>query len=206
MSYIPGYHAVYVCSSLRRQVNYLPILLALICPAAWCNVDLAKAALERVSEEIVYDGSYRQIPYPNGDVPAHIGVCTDLVIRSYRSLGIDLQQLVHEDMTSHFNAYPKTWGLQKADSNIDHRRVPNLEAFFSRRGQVLAVSEQARDYQPGDIVSWRLGGALPHIGIVSHQQVPGTQRYYMVHNIGQGPKQEDVLFSYPLHGHYRFQP
>ncbi len=169
-------------------------------------LSLAEAALERTHEEIVYDGSYRQIPYPHGDVPSHIGVCTDVIVRAYRTLGIDLQRLVHEDMTSHFGAYPQFWGLTRADANIDHRRVPNLEVFFHRHGQSFTPTTSAKDYESGDVVSWRLNGTLPHIGIVSHERVPGTERRYVIHNIGRGPEREDVLFKYALKGHYRFAP
>ena len=168
------------------------------------NPELANAARERTYAEVVYDGSYRSIDYPGGDVPSHIGVCTDVVVRSYRSLGIDLQVLVHEDMSENFEAYPQIWGLPRPDPNIDHRRVPNLEVFFARHGTQLSISQNPDDYQPGDIVSWRLGGSLPHIGIVSSQKDPSTHVPLIVHNIGQGPKEEDVLFKYQLHGHYRF--
>ena len=185
-------------------MKILPILFLVAASQANANPELAAAALERTDEEIVYDGSYRNISYPNGDVPRHIGVCTDVVIRSYRSLGTDLQQLVHEDMTRNFEQYPKNWGLHKPDSNIDHRRVPNLEVFFKRQGQPLPVSNDESIYLAGDIVSWRLGGSLPHIGIIGREIVPGTDRRYVIHNIGAGPKREDVLFTYQIHGHYRY--
>jgi uncharacterized protein YijF (DUF1287 family) len=187
-------------------MKIFPILILGFVTNVYAGGELAEAALERIQEEILYDGSYRQIPYPNGDVPSHIGVCTDLVIRSYRSLGTDLQRLVHEDMTRNFERYPQSWGLLKPDSNIDHRRVPNLETFFTRQGHSLSASSDELDYLPGDIVTWRLGGSLPHIGIVGRQIVPGTNRHYIIHNVGRGPKNEDVLFEYPLHGHFRYAP
>ncbi|MEM1411438.1 MAG: DUF1287 domain-containing protein [Pseudomonadota bacterium] len=165
---------------------------------------LVEAARERTQHQVRYDASYRAIDYPGGDVPQNIGVCTDLVVRAYRALEIDLQQRVHEDMTAHFERYPQSWGLTRPDRNIDHRRVPNLERFFERHGQSLAPSSQPQDYQPGDLVTWRLQSALPHIGIVSDQLVPGTERHQIIHNIGQGPREEDVLFAYPIHGHYRY--
>lgn len=168
---------------------------------------LAKAAFDRTLQAITYDGRYFSIAYPNGDVPEHIGVCTDVVIRSYRTLGIDLQQLVHEDMKTHFQDYPANhiWGQSRPDTNIDHRRVPNLETFLSRHGERLATSQNPDDYLPGDIVSWRLAGNLPHIGIISaHRADDGTP--LVIHNIGEGPKLENVLFAYSLTGHYRFQP
>jgi uncharacterized protein YijF (DUF1287 family) len=136
------------------------------------------------------------------------GVCTDVVIRSYRALGIDLQVLVHQDMAANFSAYPskRIWGLTRPDPNIDHRRVPNLQVFFKRHGQTLAVSDRAEAYKPGDVVTWMLPGNLPHIGIVTDEIAPATKRPLVVHNIGQGPRLEDVLFAYPVTGHYRYLP
>jgi uncharacterized protein YijF (DUF1287 family) len=169
---------------------------------------LARAALARTRHQVIYDGSYRTIAYPNGDVPANIGVCTDLVIRSYRAVGVDLQRAVHEDMRRHFSAYPsrRIWGLSRPDPNIDHRRVPNLQVFLARRGEVLPVSDNPNDYRPGDLVTWRLPGNLPHIGIVSGRCLAGGRRPLIVHNIGTGPQLEDVLFRYPITGHYRYLP
>ena len=168
--------------------------------------NLVKSSLERTKHLVIYDGSYRSIDYPMGDVPKSIGVCTDVVIRSYRQLGIDLQQLVHEDMKAHFDEYPDIWGLTRPDTNIDHRRVPNLERFFERHGETLAITDKPQDYKPGDIVSWRLEGGLPHIGIVTDQKSASSDNYLIVHNIGLGPKLEDVLFSYRIVGHYRYLP
>jgi uncharacterized protein YijF (DUF1287 family) len=165
---------------------------------------LVEAAMERLSHRVTYDGSYRGIDYPNGDVPDHLGVCTDLVVRAYRGVGIDLQRAVHEDMTADFDAYPDTWGLDRPDSNIDHRRVPNLQVFFERNGVVLPASREADDYRPGDLVTWMLPGNLPHIGIVSARRSSGGLRPLIVHNIGAGPALEDMLFEYPITGHYRF--
>jgi len=167
---------------------------------------LVDAALERTKHLVVYDGSYRSIDYPMGDVPERIGVCTDVLIRSYRQLGFDLQQLVHEDMRSNFELYPAIWGLTKPDTNIDHRRVPNLERFFERHGKTLDITDNSVDYKPGDIVSWRLQGGLPHIGIVTDQQSEDSDNYMIVHNIGLGPQLEDVLFNYKIVGHYRYLP
>lgn len=169
---------------------------------------LAKAADNRTQQAITYDGRYFAIDYPNGDVPANVGVCTDVVIRSYRALGIDLQQLVHEDMRVNFQLYPakRIWGQSKPDTNIDHRRVPNLETFFGRHGQRLKTTMNPADYLPGDIVSWRLPGSnLPHIGIISaHTSNDVTP--LVIHNIGEGPKLENVLFAYSLTSHFRYQP
>lgn len=166
---------------------------------------LSDAAVERTSHAVRYDPTYFVIDYPGGDVPAEVGVCTDEVIRSYRVLGVDLQQLVHEDMKSNFALYPRKWGLKKPDANIDHRRVPNLMVFFERQGAAQPITDDARDYKPGDVVTWDLSGGLTHIGVVV--AVPSDSdehRLQIVHNIGAGPKMEDVLFNWKITGHYRF--
>jgi hypothetical protein len=167
-------------------------------------VQLVAAAIERTKHDVVYDGSYRRLRYPMGDVPLEIGVCTDLVIRSYRKLGIDLQKEVHEDMSAAFQKYPKKWGLSRPDTNIDHRRVLNLEIFFARKGVEVAVTSNPEDYFPGDLVTWTVGGSLPHIGIVTDKMSSEGERPLIVHNIGAGPKLEDVLFSLPIVGHFRY--
>jgi len=154
----------------------------------------------------IYDGSYRVIAYPMGDVPNDRGVCTDLIVRAYRALRIDLQVLVHEDMKDHFAEYPQAWGLRKPDRNIDHRRVPNLQKFLERAGAKRRVSTAAEDYKPGDLVTWMLPGNLPHIGIISDQSVPGSTRPKVIHNIGAGPVEDDILFLYRITGHYRYLP
>ena len=151
---------------------------------------LVAAAIERTHHTVRYDSAYVRIPYPNGDVPADTGVCTDEIVRSYRAVGIDLQKEVHEDMQRNFSAYPRKWSwlLSHTDTNIDHRRVPNLMVFFTRKGEALKISSDAADYAPGDLVTWDLGGNVPHIGIVVDQKSRDTGRYLIVHNIGQGPK------------------
>jgi uncharacterized protein YijF (DUF1287 family) len=164
---------------------------------------LTAAALERTRHDVRYDGAYRSIPYPGGDVPADIGVCTDVLIRSYRALGIDLQKEVHEDMATSFSVYPRRWGLSAPDPNIDHRRVPNLEVFFSRHGDRLPITNDPKDYQPGDLVSWMVG-PLPHIGIVVPIRSSDGKRFKIVHNIGRGPELEDMLFDHPIVGHFRY--
>jgi uncharacterized protein YijF (DUF1287 family) len=164
---------------------------------------LTSAALERTRHSVRYDGSYRSIPYPGGDVPGTVGVCTDVLIRTYRALDIDLQREVHVDMTGAFSAYPARWGLTAPDPNIDHRRVPNLEVFFTRHGERLPVTGDAEDYLPGDVVSWMIG-PLPHIGIVVPVRSADRRRYLIVHNIGRGPEVEDMLFDYPIVGHFRY--
>ena len=165
---------------------------------------LVAAAMERLSHEVTYDGAYQRLDYPGGDVPDNIGVCTDLIVRAYRGVGIDLQQLVHEDMLSNFDAYPQLWGLSRPDSNIDHRRVPNLQAFFERHGEALEPSSDADNYQPGDVVTWMLPGNLPHIGIVNDEMSSDGLRPLVIHNIGDGPKMDDRLFEFPITGHYRY--
>ncbi|ERP92348.1 hypothetical protein Q670_09230 [Alcanivorax sp. P2S70] len=169
---------------------------------------LVLAALERTRHQVSYNGAYYALVYPNGDVPSNIGVCTDVVIRAYRALGVDLQVLVHEDMVSNFAAYPskRIWGLNFTDRNIDHRRVPNLQTFFRRHGESFPVSHRPADYAPGDMVTWVLPGNLPHIGIVTDRKVEGSDTPLIVHNIGAGPELEDMLFDYEITGHYRYPP
>lgn len=167
---------------------------------------LVEAALERTNHTVIYNGAYRRIAYPMGDVPSRYGVCTDVIIRAYRALGIDLQQRVHEDMKAHFSLYPDHWGLKKPDTNIDHRRVPNLQVFFTRHGARLPVTDQPDDYRPGDLVTWVVGGSRPHIGIVTDRRSRDGRRPLIVHNIGWGPKLDDMLFEYPITGHYRYLP
>jgi uncharacterized protein len=162
------------------------------------------AAIERTHHSVRYDPAYVRIAYPGGDVPAETGVCTDEVIRAYRAVGVDLQKEVHEDMAAHFSAYPKRWHRTSPDPNIDHRRVPNLMVFFSRKGEVLPITDRAEDYAPGDLVTWDLGRGLTHIGIVVDQKGFFSRRNMIVHNIGAGPKMEDVLFDWKITGHYRY--
>jgi uncharacterized protein YijF (DUF1287 family) len=168
------------------------------------QLKLAQEARKLTNDQVTYDPQYFKIAYPNGDVPADKGVCTDVIIRAYRKMGIDLQQLVHEDMKAHFGLYPKNWGLKSTDKNIDHRRVPNLMVFFERKGQKLSISSKAEDYKPGDIVCWNLGGGITHIGIVSNQLSEDKKRYKIIHNVGAGQVLEDFIFNYKIIGHYRF--
>ena len=167
---------------------------------------LVAAAIERTSHKVWYDGSYQSLAYPMGDVPDHLGVCTDVVVRAYRSLGVDLQELVHEDMKSAFAEYPTKWGLRRPDPNIDHRRVPNLRTFLRRHGRVLASTHEGKDYRPGDLVTWMLPGNLPHIGIVAIGRSDDGLRPLIIHNIGAGPVVSDCLFDYPITGHYEYLP
>lgn len=166
---------------------------------------LADSAITLTKQKVIYDPAYFKISYPNGDVPKDKGVCTDVIIRSYRKLGIDLQKEVHEDMKANFGLYPKSWGLKATDKNIDHRRVPNLMTFFSRKGKVKKISTESADYSPGEIVCWNLGGAITHIGIVVNRRSQDGKRYLMVHNIGAGQVLEDCLFNYKIIGHYVYE-
>ena len=162
------------------------------------------AARSQIGVTTTYDPAYSRMAYPLGDVPLERGVCSDVVIRAYRKVGVDFQYLVHRDMRAHFSAYPKIWGLKKPDSNIDHRRVPNLEVFFKRQGKALNLPQVSDSYQPGDIVSWRLDNGLAHIGIISDKKSIFGSRPLVIHNIGQGTQEEDVLFSWKIVGHYRW--
>jgi len=169
------------------------------------QIELSESALELTKQNVTYDPSYFSIDFPNGDIPSGKGVCTDVVIRAYRKIGIDLQKEVHIDMKSDFNAYPKIWGLKTTDKNIDHRRVPNLMTFFKRKGAEKSISENAQDYAPGDIVCWNLGGAITHIGIVVDKKSKDGKRNLIVHNIGGGQVLEDCLFDFKIIGHYRYK-
>jgi uncharacterized protein len=201
----------------------LPLLLALVLalplpgtsqrsggsarPAAVATPDSARsvvrAARAQVGVTVGYDPSYVRIPYPGGDVPGETGVCTDVVIRAFRRVGIDLQRAVHEDMRRSFAAYPQLWGRRTPDANIDHRRVPNLMAYFRRAGRALPISADPAAYRPGDVVAWDLGRGVRHIGIVSDRMSRQSHRYLILHNIGAGAREEDVLFAWRIIGHYR---
>lgn len=190
----------------RAAITCLILLAALPCPGQ-TNPHLARAAEAQVGVTTLYDPAYVRLAYPGGDVPPERGVCADVIVRAFRSArNEDLQVLLHEDMTRAFAAYPTTWGLKKPDRNIDHRRVLNLMVYFERRGWKRPASSDPADYQPGDVVAWRLpGNNLPHIGIVSTRRTPDGARPLCVHNIGVGTQVEDVLFAFHLTGHYRPQ-
>jgi uncharacterized protein YijF (DUF1287 family) len=162
---------------------------------------LAKSALVQVGVTRSYDPSYTRLRYPGGDVPMETGVCADVIVRAFRAIGVDLQVAVHEDMRRNFGRYPNRWQLTRADANIDHRRVPNLMTFFSRTGKAVAISAA---YEPGDVVAWRLSNGLHHIGIVSNVKNARRDEYLVVHNIGSGAQNEDVLRAFEIIGHYRW--
>lgn len=194
---------------MNKTAPTILFLLSTIVALAQSNThhkELSNAAISIIDSKVIYDPTYSRIAYPNGDVASDKGVCTDVVIRAYRKLGIDLQEEVHKDMKTHFSAYPskRIWGLTSTDRNIDHRRVPNLQTFFTRNGKSLPITSKASDYLPGDIVTWNLGKGLVHIGIVidrkSKHNIP-----LIVHNIGQGQIAENILFSYKITGHYRYE-
>lgn len=192
-----------------KLITIIFIFLTAVLNSASCQDNysdrLSKAALELTKQIVNYDLSYFTIVYPNGDVPTNKGVCTDVIIRAYRKLGIDLQKEVHEDMKLNFSKYPKIWGLSKTDRNIDHRRVPNLMTFFTRHGTVKPITNNASDYLPGDIVCWNLGGSVTHIGIVVNRKSADGKRYLIVHNIGGGQVLADCLFEFKIIGHYQYK-
>ena len=182
--------------------------IALLVPAVAASTissgnKLAVDAKKQIGVTVSYDAAYKTIGFPRGDVPQNTGVCTDVVVRAYRLQNIDLQQLINVDMTSNFSAYPQTWGLKATDKNIDHRRVPNIETYLKRHGHTLSISDK-KSFKAGDIVSWRLPDSnLPHIGIVSDKSSnDGTP--LIIHNIGRGTQEENILFAYPIKGHFRY--
>lgn len=165
---------------------------------------LLESAREQTTKTRLYDPAYVKLRYPGGDVPIERGVCADVIVRAFRAAGVDLQLLVHQDMSSAFPAYPKNWGLKRPDRNIDHRRVPNLMAFFSRKRKSLPIVERPERFQPGDVVTWRLENGLWHTGLVAAERTEDRARPLVVHNIGEGAKFEDILFAWPVLGHYRW--
>ncbi|PZO27785.1 MAG: DUF1287 domain-containing protein [Flavobacteriaceae bacterium] len=189
--------AFFTCSQNQKEVKT-------IANPKTFEEKLSNAAISIIDESIVYTPDYVSIKYPNGDVPSKTGVCSDVVIRAYRKLSIDLQKEVHEDMKANFSKYPTKWGLKKTDTNIDHRRVPNLEVFFERKGKKLPISKNASDYKTGEMVTWMIGGKLPHIGIVTHKK-SSNGNPMIVHNVGGGQVAEDCLFSWEIVGHYLFK-
>ena len=192
-----------------KKINTLIILFiffgnVIFSQESFSSENISKAAIELTKDEVKYDGRYYSIPYPNGDVPNGIGVCTDVIIRTYRSLGLDLQKEIHEDMINNFDKYPNNWGLKKPDKNIDHRRVPNQMTYFKRQGSSIPITNKPENYIPGDIVAWDLGGGTTHIGIVVNRKSPYSENYMIVHNIGGGQNLDDCLFDFKIIGHYRF--
>lgn len=188
---------------MRRLGLILSLALAAPVHAGSEPSRLTAAARDQVGVTVTYDPSYVRLAFPGGDLPRDRGVCTDVVIRALRDgWGIDLQLAVNRDMSTDFGAYPALWGLTRPDRNIDHRRVPNLQALFARIGAEVPLQDGPAPYLPGDIVTWTLPGNLDHIGIVSDRLGPdGTP--LVLHNIGRGAQEEDILFAYPMTGHYR---
>lgn len=191
-----------------KRIALLLLFLTYVafCFAQTTSSQLTEAAIKITEQKVIYDPSYFSIAYPNGDVPADRGVCTDVIIRAYRKLGVDLQKEVHEDMKANFGLYPKIWGLKRTDKNIDHRRVANLMKFFERHGKVKPINQNSAYYLPGDIVCWNLGGATTHIGIVINKKSKDGDRFLIVHNIGAGQVIEDCLLDYRIIGHYIYFP
>jgi hypothetical protein len=196
---------------VRNQLSCL-LFAALVASSAGAKEDaawghrIAATALTQVGVTVGHDPAYRKLAYPNGDVPANTGVCADVVVRAFRAGGVDLQQKIHEDMAASFTAYPQKWGLRGPDTNIDHRRVLNLMKFFERKGAALIPPGQPSDYQPGDVVAWKLSNGLHHIGVVSTTRASDAARLLVVHNIGRGAHEEDVLVAWQVIGHYRYAP
>lgn len=197
---------VLLCSCNQKEKNKTLSFAATQTPNTF-GEKLSQAAISLIDPSIDYDPAYFSIKYPNGDIPENKGVCTDVIIRCYRKLNIDLQKEVHEDMVTNFSEYPnlKKWGMTKTDTNIDHRRVPNLEVFFERKGTKLPVSEDAKDYKTGEIVTWMINEKLPHIGIITNKKSEDGKRNLIVHNVGGGQVLEDCLFEYKIVGHYSYE-
>lgn len=197
--------------TIRKNSSAYFVLIALLWQVAFSGeaqsefkIKLSDAAIALTKQKVRYDPAYFSIDYPNGDIPSDRGVCTDVIIRAYRQLGIDLQKEVHEDMAKNFSSYPNHWGLTKTDKNIDHRRVPNLMTYFSRHGVVKKKSQNPDDYDAGDIVAWNLGGGTTHIGILIDQKSADGMRPLVVHNIGNGQEISDCLFDFKIIGHYTY--
>lgn len=189
-----------------RWVAFVALCLVAVPFRATADEELGRrivaAAKRQVGITVGYDPSYRRLSYPGGDVPEETGVCADVVVRALRAVGLDLQKALHEDMGRHFDAYPRVWGLKRPDKNIDHRRVPNLARYFERHHATVRESlRSAASYRAGDIVTWDLGKGLSHIGIVSDRRAGLVP--LIVHNIGSGAREEDILFEYRITGHYR---
>jgi uncharacterized protein YijF (DUF1287 family) len=173
-------------------------------PVSEWSKTLISAARDQIGVTTRYNGAYVRLAYPNGDIDRQTGVCTDVVVRAFRDAhGIDLQKAMHEDMTQNFSAYPSHWGLTRPDKNIDHRRVPNQQRFFQRQGMAITATQNPGDYQPGDLVTWTVSGTLPHIGILSDQMNRAGTHPLVIHNIGAGTQEDDILFAFPITGHYR---
>ena len=192
---------------MKSLIFFISLLMGIATSSFALETKFIEVAISLEDSSVRYDGSYRKIGYPLGDVPADVGVCSDVIIRAYRGIDIDLQQLVHEDMKKNFSVYPKIWGLSRTDRNIDHRRVLNLRAFFKRHGKSLSISDNPNDYKPGDLVTWNLksNGSLPHIGIVTNLYSNNKKRPIIMHNMGRGQVLEDMLFDYEITGHYRYR-
>tara|TARA_R110001592_G_scaffold137589_1_gene355767 strand:+ start:8 stop:592 length:585 start_codon:yes stop_codon:yes gene_type:complete len=192
---------------MKNLIVSISLLMVMATSSFALETEFIEVAINLEDSSVRYDSSYRKIDYPLGDVPADVGVCSDVIVRAYRGIDIDLQQLVHEDMKKNFSVYPKIWGLSRTDRNIDHRRVLNLRAFFKRHGKSLSISDNPNDYKPGDLVTWNLksNGSLPHIGIVTNLYSYDKERPVIMHNIGRGQVLEDMLFDYEITGHYRYR-
>jgi uncharacterized protein YijF (DUF1287 family) len=190
--------------SIMKKIILLGLVCVLFSFTRSQNKEVIDHAIWQTTQDVTYDGSYVKLDYPNGDVPANKGVCTDVIIRAYRAINVDLQSLIHRDMKEAFPVYCKRYKSKVIDKNIDHRRTQNMQTYFTRQGAKIPVSYRGSDYKPGDIVFWSIANG--HVGMVVDKKVPGTNRYYVVHNIGSGPKMEDFLFGLTIVDHYRWNP
>jgi uncharacterized protein YijF (DUF1287 family) len=172
-------------------------------PSAVLPQRLIEAAHKQIGVTCSYDPAYTTLKYPGGDVPLERGVCTYVIIRSLRDQGIDLQKNINERMRKNWSLYPKKWGLSKPDSNIDHRRIPNIMTYLKFMKCAVSIDALKNPYGPGDIVVWDLGRGVLHIGLVSDYQVKNQARYMVIHNIGRGVQEEDILASYKIVAHFQ---
>ena len=208
LAFVAGVPATAHAAAATRPIQAVPasnqaVSAGFAAPSNALRVEtLVTAAVSQIGRTTLYDPAYVRLAYPGGDVPIDRGVCTDVIIRAFRAIGIDLQLAVHEDMVRHFSSYPRT-GRSTPDANIDHRRVKNLAVFFTRSGAAVPVTQRPSDYLPGDVVMWDVGG-LAHTGLVADALAPGTDRHTIVHNIGDGTQMEDILFEFPITGHFRY--
>lgn len=189
---------------MKKTILFLLFFLSVLqAEKSTLGIHIAEAARQQIGVTTEYDPAYVSLKYPNGDVPKHTGVCSDVAIRALRGIGLDLQKEIHLDMKRHFNKYPQKWGLRKADKNIDHRRVPNIQCYFERHQIALKKGlNDAKSYRPGDLVVWSVGGGRVHIGVVGNRRIT-KDRHYIIHNIGRGAQEEDLLFRFEIIGHYR---
>ena len=201
---LAGCHSPSHRGSSKGALPDRPVFKALPANSSPQLKQLIEGAVSQAGVTTGYDPSYVNIQYPMGDVPINTGVCSDVLVRAFRKAGVDLQKEVHDDMARAWNEYPKRWGLNGPDPNIDHRRVLNLMKYFERAGKSVPITDEPDDYLPGDVVAWDLGGGTYHIGMVTNMLSETQRECLIVHNIGAGTRAEDVLLNWTIKGHYRF--